>query len=78
MPHRRRVASRLRREARRLALDQAFWDRERGEGVSLWRVEVLGVEEGEVLYSLGGYVSPSVSSDPHRESYVWLKVHGLL
>lgn len=59
-------------------MNRAFWDRERGESISMERVEVLGVEEGEVLYSLGGYVSPSISSDSYRESFVWLKAHGLL
>ena len=78
MPHKRGIANRLKREARRQALDQAFWDKERGESVSLSRMTVLGVEEGEVLYSLGGYVSPSISWDPYHESLVWLKAHGLL
>lgn len=78
MPHKRSITSKLEREARKLALNEAFWDRERRESVSLKPIKVVGIEEGEVLYNLEGYVSPSISPDPYHESYLWLKAHGLV
>lgn len=64
MVHRRsEFAARL-REARRLVLREAYWDRERGESVSVREMKSIGVVRGEVLYDVRGFVSPSI--DPER------------
>ena len=53
----------MRREARRVVLRDAYWDRERGESVATRDVKVVGVLRGEVLYDVRGYVSPSVDPE---------------
>ncbi len=48
------------REARRMVLREAYWDRVRGESVSVREMRPLGVARGEVLYDVRGFVSPSI------------------
>lgn len=73
MVHRRSEVARARREARRLVLREAYWDRKRGEAVSLREVKTIGVVGGEVLYDVRGVISPSVAEDPYLEGYLWLR-----
>lgn len=76
MVHVRSDFARLRREARRMVLREAYWDRERGECVSRREMRPIDVERGEVLYDVRGFISPSISRDPYYESYLWLRVKG--
>jgi len=64
MAHKRSYYACLRREARRQVLREAYWDRERGECVSLREMPPIRVVRGEVLYDVRGFVSPSISQDP--------------
>jgi hypothetical protein len=77
MPHKRSRSSLERREARRRALREAFWDRERMEAVSLTSYPEVSVSQGEVLYTGRGFISPSIALDPYMEAYCWLRAMGL-
>ncbi len=62
MTHRgkRSPSSLKRREAKKLAKAEAYWDRERHESVALKKIDILGIIRGEVLYDSRGYISPSI------------------
>jgi len=76
MPHKRSRSSQERREARKRALRDAFWDRERMEAVSLASYPEATVSQGEVLYTGRGFISPSIALDPYIEAYCWLRALG--
>ena len=52
----------LRRIERRRMLDCAFWDKCRGETVSMGSYPFLNVGKGEVLFDKRGYLNPSLES----------------
>lgn len=63
MVNRRSDYAEHRREARRQVLREAYWDREKGECVSVREMKPIGVVRGEVLYDARGFVSPSIAPD---------------
>ena len=54
-------------------MQEAFWDRERMEAVSLTSYPEVAVSQGEVLYTGQGFISPSIALDPYIEAYCWLR-----
>jgi hypothetical protein len=63
MPHKRSSHAILKRRIRKIVLRASYWDKKRGECISMIDAEILGIIRGEVLHDSRGHLSPSLHED---------------